>query len=192
MQPDSGISFTSIAFLIILASNSAGVSMRPMMSLSRFFDSSDLRSFIRSWGQIIQSWGSHFAQQLLKTLNRAVGGCKPTLPRRDLKVCLISCLWALLLCATMSIIASSSVPVDGRSSSVGEARSLELKLYAGSSAFGGPYQNPSWLSSALGHRQRGRSWPQGERLASAEEGKAALEEPDCCFWNKLITNTFLG
>lgn len=35
-----------------------------------------------------------------------------TLPRRDLKVCLISCLWALLLCATMSMIASSSVPED--------------------------------------------------------------------------------
>lgn len=44
-------SLTSIAFFIILASNSAGVSISPMMSLSKFFDSSDLRSFIRSWGQ---------------------------------------------------------------------------------------------------------------------------------------------
>lgn len=34
-----------------------------------------------------------------------------TLPSRDLNACLISCLWALLLLATMSIIASSSVPV---------------------------------------------------------------------------------
>lgn len=34
-----------------------------------------------------------------------------TLPSRDLKACLISCLCALLLCAIMSMIASSSVPV---------------------------------------------------------------------------------
>lgn len=40
---------TSMAFLIILASNSAGVSISPMISLSRFFDSSDFRSFIRSY-----------------------------------------------------------------------------------------------------------------------------------------------
>lgn len=39
---------TSIAFLIILASNSAGVNMSPMISLSKFFDSSDFRSFISS------------------------------------------------------------------------------------------------------------------------------------------------
>lgn len=45
------IKSTSMAFLIILASNSAGVSISPMISLSRFFDSSDFRSFIRSCGQ---------------------------------------------------------------------------------------------------------------------------------------------
>ena len=39
-----------MAFLIILASNSAGVNMRLMTSLSKFLDSSDFRSFIRSCG----------------------------------------------------------------------------------------------------------------------------------------------
>lgn len=73
----------------------------------------------------------------------------------------------------MSIIVSSSVPVNGKDSSVCEACS-EL----GFSAFGGAYQSPSWLSAALGHRQRGRSWLQGEQLASAEEGSATLEEPE--------------
>lgn len=71
----------------------------------------------------------------------------------------------------MSIIASSSVPVNGKDSNVCEIHKLELKLYKGSSAFGVAYQNPSWLSSALAHRQRGRSWLQGGRLASAEEEK---------------------
>ena len=36
-----------------------------------------------------------------------------TLPRRDLKTCLISCLCSLLLCDTMSMMMSSSVPDDG-------------------------------------------------------------------------------
>lgn len=48
VQSASSLDCTSIAFLIILASNSAGVNMSPMISLSKFFDSSDFKSFIRS------------------------------------------------------------------------------------------------------------------------------------------------
>lgn len=109
---------TSIAFLIILASNSAGVSMRPMISLSKFFDSSDFRSFIRSWtirhSEVLES--RHGRRRVSKRFH--VYFCYYiesrlilTLPSSDLKACLISCLCALLLRATISMIASSSVPV---------------------------------------------------------------------------------
>lgn len=162
------ISLTSIAFFIILASNSAGVSISPMMSLSKFFDSSDLRSFIRSWGQNNHNWPVEFAQQRMKTLFSLII-CNPTLPRRDLKVCLISCLWALLLCATMSMIASSSVPVNVTDRNICKTHLVELKLCKGTSAFGVVYRNPSWLSSELVHLQRRQSWLQGRQLASAEE-----------------------
>lgn len=141
-----------------------------MISLSRFFDSSDFRSFIRSWRQSIPvlcycSNNSHHSGGLWLRL----GWIPLTLPRRDLKVCLISCRWALLLCATMSMIASSSVPGDSD-----RMRHHVLTTAKGTGlGFEGCVPNPfmaflkAWASAAgskfAAGRNVGRSWEENSR-----------------------------